>query len=228
MRKGKQATTASHQKDREEQNSYVPKTRKRRDPRLVGDSSQSQIDYSSRVVDPTQAHEYVEYAGGFEVYNRMQEEAEDEEVAEDEDAEADYLEADDIVPEPEPEPRQRRLRAPLIPSCPVVGPPFPGGPETTHLLSDYARHVAILLWVNHLNAIGKWSWEEMTLAYLYDYLNDSIRLNNKTMAGCVTLLTVRTQGRKTRVGSRKDHVRGDDLLPEGIHLCTIIAYSWIA
>jgi len=30
----------------------------------------------------------------------------------------------------------------------------------------------------------------MTLAYLYDYLDDSVRLNNKTMAACVTLLMV--------------------------------------
>jgi len=47
MRKGKQATTASYRKEREEQSLYVSKTRKRRDPRLVGDSSQSQMDYSS-------------------------------------------------------------------------------------------------------------------------------------------------------------------------------------
>jgi len=44
-------------------------------------------------------------------------------VAEDDDVEADYLTADDIVPEP-----RRRRRVPLIPSCPVVGPPFPGVP----------------------------------------------------------------------------------------------------
>jgi len=65
-----------------------------------------------------------------------------------EDVVADYLEADNIVPEPQT--RQRR-RVPLIPSCPVVGPPFPEGPETTTLLSDYARHVAIPIWVNHHN-----------------------------------------------------------------------------
>ena len=77
--------------------------------------------------------------------------ADDEEVPED--VEANYLAADDIVPEPEvePETRWRRRRVPLIPPCPVVGPPFPGGPETTSLLSDYARHVAIPLWVNHHN-----------------------------------------------------------------------------
>jgi hypothetical protein len=40
------------------------------------------------------------------------------------------------------------------------------------------------------NAIGKWSWGGMTLAYLYDYLDDYVRLRNKTMAGCVTLLMV--------------------------------------
>ena len=41
-----------------------------------------------------------------------------------------------------------------------------------------------------LHAIGKWSWGGMALAYLYDYLDDSVRLNNRTMVGCVTLLTV--------------------------------------
>jgi len=152
MRKGKEVTAASAQRERVEQNPYVPKTRKRKDPRLVGDISQSHIDYSSQVVDPTQVHEYTGYAGGFKGYDRMgeeamfyqpQEEAEDEEVAEEEDAEA-----DDIVPEPKP---RRRRRAPLMPPYPVVGPPFPGGPETIHLLSDYARHVAIPLWVNHHN-----------------------------------------------------------------------------
>jgi hypothetical protein len=66
-------------------------------------------------------------------------------VAEDNDVEADYLAADDIVLEP------WRRRAPLIPPCPVVESPFPGGPKTTLLLSDYVRHVAIPLWVNHHN-----------------------------------------------------------------------------
>ena len=41
-----------------------------------------------------------------------------------------------------------------------------------------------------LQAIGKWSWGGVTLAYLYDYLDDSVRQNNKTMTGCVTILTV--------------------------------------
>jgi len=41
-----------------------------------------------------------------------------------------------------------------------------------------------------LQAIRKWSWEGMTLAYLYDYLDDSVRLNNRTMVGCTTLLMV--------------------------------------
>jgi len=67
--------------------------------------------------------------------------ANDEEVLED--VVADYLEADNIVPEREPQTRRRR-RVPLIPSCPVVGPPFPGGPETTTSSSDYARHMALL------------------------------------------------------------------------------------
>jgi len=41
-----------------------------------------------------------------------------------------------------------------------------------------------------LQAIGKWLWEVMTLTYLYDYLDDSVLLNNRTMAGCTTLLMV--------------------------------------
>ena len=99
------------------------------------------------MVDPTQTYEYAE---GFQGYDRMEEEnmfyqphdeTEDEEVADDEkvpeDVVADYLEANNIVPEREPETRRRpRRRVPLIPPCLVVGPPFPGGPETTSLLSD--------------------------------------------------------------------------------------------
>jgi len=41
-----------------------------------------------------------------------------------------------------------------------------------------------------LQAIGKWSWGGMTLAYLYNYLDDSVCLNNITMTGCTTLLMV--------------------------------------
>jgi len=91
------------------------------------------------------------------MFYQPQEDAEDEDVADDDevpkDVVADYLQADNIVPEPEAEPetRRRRRRVPLIPPCPVVGPPFPGGSETTSLLFDYARHVAIPLWVNHHN-----------------------------------------------------------------------------
>jgi len=90
------------------------------------------------------------------MFYQSQEEAEDEEVANDdevpEDVVADYLEADNIVPEREPEPdTRRRRRVPLVPLYPIVGPPFPEGPETTVLLSDYARHVATPLWVNHHN-----------------------------------------------------------------------------
>lgn len=64
--------------------------------------------------------------------------------------EDDDVEADDIVPELEP---RRCRRAPLIPPCPVIGPPFPGGLETTLLLSDYARPMATPLCVNHHNVI---------------------------------------------------------------------------
>jgi len=150
-----------------DQNLYVPKTRKRRDPRIVGEGSQLQMDYSSQVVDPTPAHDYAGYADeGFVGYDRMEErmfyqpqdEAEYKEVADDEevpeDVVANYLEADNVVPEGEPEPQtrpRRGRRVPLIPLYPVGGTPFPGGPETTTLLSDYARHVANPLWVNHHN-----------------------------------------------------------------------------
>jgi len=119
------------------------------------------------VVDLTPAHDYAVYEEGFAGYDRMEEErmfyqpqdeAEDEEVAYDEevpeDVVADYLEADNVVPEGELEPqtrRRRHRRVPLIPPYPIGGPPFPGGHETTTLLSDYARHVTNPLWVNHHN-----------------------------------------------------------------------------
>jgi len=155
MRKGKEASTASTQREKVDQNPYVPKARKRRDLRLVGEGSQAHIDYSSQVVDLTQTYEYVE---GFQGYDRMEEEnmfyqPQEEEEAQDEEVADDEKVAGNIVPEREgePETRRRRRLAPLIPPCPVVGPPFPVGPETTTLLSDYARHVAISLWVNHHN-----------------------------------------------------------------------------
>jgi len=166
MRKGKAVSTASARRQKVDQNPYVPKTRKRRDPRIVGQGSQ--MDYSSQVVDPTPARDYAGYADeGFVGYDRMEEErmfyqphdeAEDEEVADDEevpeDVLADYLDADNVVPEGEPEPQTRRRPrrcVPLILPYPAGGPPFHGGPETTTLLSDYARHVANPLWVNHHN-----------------------------------------------------------------------------
>ena len=126
-----------------------------RDSRIVGEGSQSQMDYSSQVVDPTPTHDYAGYADeGFVGYDRMEDEimfyqpqdkAKDEEVPED--VVADYLDTYNVAPEGEPEPQTRRrprCRVPLIPSCPVVGPPFPGGPETTTSSSDYARHMALL------------------------------------------------------------------------------------
>jgi len=145
MRKGKAASTASTQREKVDQNPYVPKTRKRMNPRIVGDGSQSQMDYSSQVVDPTPAHDYAGYADeGFVGYDwmeeermfyQLQDEAKNEEVAYDEempeDVVADYLDADNVAPEGEPEPQTRRLprpRVPLIPPYPVGEPPFPGGP----------------------------------------------------------------------------------------------------
>jgi len=54
------------------------------------------------------------------------------------------------------------------------------------------RHVDLIYLdcMADLQAIGKWSWGVLTLAYLYDYLDDSVRLNNRTMAGYTTLLMV--------------------------------------
>jgi hypothetical protein len=37
MRKGKEASTASARREKRDQNPYVPKTRKRRDPRIDGE-----------------------------------------------------------------------------------------------------------------------------------------------------------------------------------------------
>lgn len=51
MRKGKAASTASARREKGDQNSYVPKTRKRRDPRIDGEGSQAEVDYSSQVRD---------------------------------------------------------------------------------------------------------------------------------------------------------------------------------
>jgi hypothetical protein len=58
MRKDKAASTASARREKVDQNSYVPKTRKRRNPRIDGEGSQPQVDYSSQVVDSTPARDY--------------------------------------------------------------------------------------------------------------------------------------------------------------------------
>jgi len=79
VRKGKPAMTNNARKEMEVENLYVPKARRRRDVRIGGEEglgSQSQMDYSSQVVDPTQAHQYAGYAGDeFQGYDRMEEEA---------------------------------------------------------------------------------------------------------------------------------------------------------
>jgi len=41
MQKGKAASTASTRREKGDQNPYVPKTRKRRDPRIDGEGSQA-------------------------------------------------------------------------------------------------------------------------------------------------------------------------------------------
>jgi hypothetical protein len=87
------------------------------DARPGVEGSHAHIDYSSQVVDLTPAHDYAGYADeGFVGYDRMEEdkmfyqpqdEAEDQEVADEEvleDVVADYLEAENVVPEGEPEP----------------------------------------------------------------------------------------------------------------------------
>jgi hypothetical protein len=164
MRRGKEASTASARREKRAEDPYVPKTRRRRDPMIHGEGSQAHVDDSSQVVDPTPTHDYAGYADdGFVGYDRMEEErmyfqpppqdeAEDEGVPED--VVADYMEAHNVIPEGEPErePQPRRgSRVPRIPPYPAGEAPFPGGPQTTSLLSDYARHVANPLWVNHNN-----------------------------------------------------------------------------
>jgi len=54
------------------------------------------------------------------------------------------------------------------------------------------RHIDLLYLdcMADLQAIGKWLWGGMTLAYLYDYMDDSVILNNRMMSGCTTLLMV--------------------------------------
>jgi len=88
------------------------------DARPGVEGSQVQMDYSSQVVDPTPAHDYAGYADeGFVGYDQMEEdrmfyqpqdEADDEEVPED--VVADYLEAENVVPEGEPKPQTQRRR----------------------------------------------------------------------------------------------------------------------
>jgi len=54
------------------------------------------------------------------------------------------------------------------------------------------RHINLIYFdcMTDLQAIGKWPWGGITLAYLYDYLDDYVHLNNRTMTGCTTLLMV--------------------------------------
>jgi len=57
IRKGKEVSTTSAQRERVDQNPYVPKTRRCRDARAGVESSQPHMDYSSQVVDLTPAHD---------------------------------------------------------------------------------------------------------------------------------------------------------------------------
>jgi len=57
MRKGKTASTASAQKEKVDQDPYVPKTWRRKDARPGVESSQAHMDYSSQVLDPIPAHD---------------------------------------------------------------------------------------------------------------------------------------------------------------------------
>ncbi len=113
MRKGKAASTASAWREKEDQNPYVPKTRRHKDARPGVESSHAHMDYSSQVLDPTPVHDNAVYEEGFVGYDRMEEErmffqppqdeAEDDEVSED--VVADYLEEENVVPKGEPEPQ---------------------------------------------------------------------------------------------------------------------------
>jgi len=69
MRKGKAASTASARREKVDQNLYVPKTRKRKDPMIVGEGSQSQM----RVFGYDRMEEE-------RMFYQPQDEAEDEEV----------------------------------------------------------------------------------------------------------------------------------------------------
>ena len=73
MCKGKAACTASAQREKEDQNPYAPKPRRRRDARPGVESSQKHMDYSSQVLDLTPAHDDVVYEEGFVGYDRMEE-----------------------------------------------------------------------------------------------------------------------------------------------------------
>ncbi|RHN65198.1 hypothetical protein MtrunA17_Chr3g0077341 [Medicago truncatula] len=54
------------------------------------------------------------------------------------------------------------------------------------------RHIDLIYLdcMTDLQAIGKWSWGGIALAYLYDYLDDSVIMNNRTMVGSTTLFMV--------------------------------------
>jgi hypothetical protein len=77
VHQGKPAMTNSHRKELEAENLYVPNPRRHRDLSIGEETlgSQPHMDYSSQVVDLTQVHEYAGYAGGFEGYDRMEEDA---------------------------------------------------------------------------------------------------------------------------------------------------------
>jgi len=102
------------------------------------------------VVDLTPVQEYDEGFDGGVGYDQMEEEDpfyQPEEEAKDED---DEVEGDGgLVPEPEP--GQLDDRADKVHDMPIVGPSFSRGPHDTTLLSKYAKHVAVTLWVNDKN-----------------------------------------------------------------------------
>jgi len=124
---------------------YVPKPWRRRDLRIGVEGSQ--VDHS-QMADLTHAQEYDEgFAGGMG-YDRMEE---DDPFYQREEEGSVYYQ-----PEAEAENDEAEADGGHVPGyrddvahdVPIVGPPFPRGPRDTTLLSKYAKHVAVPLWVN--------------------------------------------------------------------------------
>jgi len=99
-----------------------------------------------------------------------------------------------------------------------------------NLFYNFYHHVRLFFSYVRLH-LFKYFCDVFIMYYIYLIFNSNIYfcvLFFCCRDGFLTICQVRTQGRKTRARSRRDHVRGDGLLPEGIQLCTITAHGWIA